>query len=96
MSCLPTTSAIRTGSSRRFSASGSSVQRTASEDDCESAYALDQLRETGLAYAFSRDGLIVEPMFPHVIAACVEQVVVPYPKLKPFAHPGGALARIAG
>jgi hypothetical protein len=35
-------------------------------------------------------------MFPHVIAACVEQVVVRYPKLKPFAHPGGALARIAG
>jgi hypothetical protein len=69
--------------------------RTASEDECESAYALDRLRETGLAYAFSRDGLIVEPMLPHVIAACIEQVVVPYAKLKPFAHPGSPLARIA-
>ncbi len=42
----------------------------------------------GLAYVFSRDELIVEPMFPHVIAACIEQVVVSYPKLKPFAEWG--------
>jgi hypothetical protein len=40
--------------------------------------------------------LIVEPIFPHVIAVCVEQLVGPCPKLKPFAESGSPLARIAG
>jgi hypothetical protein len=47
--------------------------------------------------AFSRDVLIVEPMFPHVIDACVKRLVVTYPKLKPFRRVRDSpLARIAG
>lgn len=45
-----------------------------------------QVREAGLEYVFSRDGLIVEPMLPHVIAACVKQLVITYAKLKLFAE----------
>ena len=44
----------------------------------------------GLEYVFSCDGLIIEPMLPHVIAACVKHLVIAYPKLKPFAECGAA------
>ena len=45
-----------------------------------------QVRDAGLEYVFNRDGLIVEPMFPDVIAACVKQLVITHSKLKPFAE----------
>ncbi|QNT69811.1 hypothetical protein HQ394_11415 [Defluviicoccus vanus] len=76
------------------------VPDTASGDNaasCEELFALDNLRDTDFAFALSRDGLYLIPAsWPHVVAACAEPTIVPYPRLKPFAAPGGVLARVGG
>jgi hypothetical protein len=65
------------------------------DEDCNQFYAPDRLAEGGFHYAFSDAGLMVEADFPHVIAACGGEAVVPYERLRPFAAPGGILARRA-
>lgn len=65
------------------------------DEDCNQFYAPDRLVEGGFHYAFSDAGLMVEADFPHVIAACGDEAVVPYERLRPFAAPGGILARVA-
>ncbi|HEX8920076.1 MAG TPA: hypothetical protein VF766_01280 [Pyrinomonadaceae bacterium] len=64
------------------------------EDDCEDLFQLDRLESSTYAFNFSRNGLSVQPEWPHVIEACAERVTVPYAKLMKFAAPNGVLARV--
>jgi hypothetical protein len=77
-----------------FAASGQEESESGSCDDHPEAYAVESLLETGFAYALSPRGLIVEPNFPHVSAACAEQVTVLFERIRRFAAPGGVLARV--
>jgi hypothetical protein len=64
------------------------------EEECIQVYDAEALARGYFAYTFSRAGLVVEPDFAHVVGACREVVVVPYDRLRPFAAPGGILARM--
>ena len=64
------------------------------EDDCEDLFQPDRLESSTYAFNFSRNGLSVQPEWPHVIEACAERVTVPYAKLAKFAAPNGVLARV--
>lgn len=67
------------------------------EGDCAGEadmYTIDHFESSSYAFNFSKTGLSVQPEWPHVIEACAERVTVPYAKLKNFAAPGGALARV--
>jgi hypothetical protein len=77
------------------------AERPASAGDeeeraCTEAYSADFLLQTGFAWSVSPRGLVVEPEFPHVVAACAREAVVPFARLRRFAAPGGILARLAG
>jgi hypothetical protein len=66
-----------------------------SEEFCQQFYTTEELARGYFAYTFSDSGVMVEPDFPHVVRACQEAAVVPYERLRPFAAPGGILARVA-
>lgn len=63
------------------------------EDDCEDLFEIERLESSSYAFNFSRNGLSVQPEWPHVIEACADRVTVPYAKLQRFAAPNGVLAR---
>ena len=64
-------------------------------DDCRDVLTPESLAENGFAYTLTRDGLSVQPQFPHVIEACATEVVVPFASVRAFAADGGVLARVA-
>jgi hypothetical protein len=66
-------------------------------ETCDDAFvfSLPNLLESGFSYALSREGLIVQPNFPHVSEACAEEIIVPYERVRRFAAPYGILARVA-
>lgn len=64
------------------------------ETDCEDLFEIGQLETSTFAFNFSKDGLSVQPQWPHVIEACAERITVPYAKLEKFAAPDGVLARV--
>jgi hypothetical protein len=57
-------------------------------------YSLENLEGYTFAFNFSKQGLKVQPQWPHVLEACAELVTVPYQKLRRFAAPDGLLARV--
>ena len=63
-------------------------------EECDKAFEMWYPETSTYGMSFSPSGLEVQPELPHVIAACAEIVTVPYEKLRPFAAPGGLLARI--
>jgi hypothetical protein len=68
------------------------------EETCEGnpdLYSLDNLEDSGFSFNFSRNGLKVQPQWPHVIEACAEIATVPYSRLIKFAAPDGLLARMS-
>lgn len=65
------------------------------DEECISQYTTDLLSHTYFGYTLTAAGLEVEPLFPYVVRACVEVVVVPYARLQRFAAPGGLLERMA-
>lgn len=67
------------------------------EEGCEddpSLFSLEHLAQSYFAFNFSREGLQVQPEWPHAIEACALRVTTPYAKLRKFARPGGILARV--
>lgn len=67
------------------------------EEDCAGQpdiYTIDNFESSSYAFNFSKNGLSVQPEWPHVIEACAERVTVPYAKLSKFAAPDGVLARV--
>jgi hypothetical protein len=63
-------------------------------DDDPTLYAIDHLMDSQFSYNFSKDGLQIQPDWPHVIEACSTIVTVPYARLSKFAAPGGILQRV--
>ena len=66
------------------------------EESCEndpSLFGLENLSQSEFAFNFARQGLQVQPQWPHVIEACAIRVTVPFNTLKAFASPTGILAR---
>ncbi len=67
-----------------------------SEDEfCIQFYTTANLVEEYFGYSFSHAGLVAEPGLSHAVRPCVEEAVVPYARLAPFAAPGSILARVA-
>lgn len=67
-----------------------------SEDEfCIQFYTTENLVREYFGYSFSRTGLVAEPGLSHAVGPCVEEAVVPYARLAPFAAPGGILDRVA-
>jgi hypothetical protein len=66
------------------------------DDPCWDMYRAETLA-TGfyLRYSLSDSGFVGELDPPTVAKACGEVVTVPYARLRPFAAPGGVLARVA-
>jgi hypothetical protein len=67
------------------------------EDTCEGnpgLYSLDRLQDSTFSFNFSRQGLKVQPQWPHVVEACAELVTVPYSRLSKYAAPNGLLSRM--
>ncbi len=66
------------------------------EDDCTGDWVLDNyLHPEFHSFQLAADGFVVRPELPHAIAACTDEVTVPYPGLVSIAAPGGPLARLA-
>jgi hypothetical protein len=66
------------------------------EMDCLERFREDATLLRGeVRFRFSPDGLVVTEDLPHVIAACADELTVPYAALAAVARPGGALARLA-
>lgn len=66
-------------------------------EDCEndaSIFSIESLEDSEFAFNFSKEGLQVQPQWPHVIEACAERVTAPFHALKWFARPEGILARV--
>ncbi|HZS08093.1 MAG TPA: hypothetical protein VFD58_24885 [Blastocatellia bacterium] len=78
--------------SEKLAASGK--RREASCEGDPELYSMEHLEGSTFAFNLSREGLRVQPDWPHVIAACAERVTVPYEKLRKFAAPGGVLLRV--
>ena len=70
-------------------------EATDENPDCAEPLSTEALMSTTFSYALGADGLIVQPDFPHVIAACAAEITVPYGSLRAYARDGGALARVA-
>jgi hypothetical protein len=67
------------------------------ENSCEGdadLFSLENLESSTFSFNFSKQGLKVQPQWPHVIEACAELVTVPYSRLNKFAASGGLLARV--
>jgi hypothetical protein len=67
------------------------------ENSCEGdadLYSLENLESSTFSFNISKQGLKVQPQWPHVIEACAELVNVPYSRLNKFAAPDGLLARV--
>jgi hypothetical protein len=74
------------------------AQGRPNEDDCESnpsIFGLENLEGSEYSFNFSREGLKIQPQWPHALETCAQLVVVPYTRLTRFAAPGGLLARLA-
>jgi len=65
------------------------------EFDCLDVFRGTAFFRGDLKYRFAPDGLVVREEYVHAIAACTEDVTVPYAALAPVAVPGSALARLA-
>jgi hypothetical protein len=61
---------------------------------CSRVLTAENLSTYGFAYSLSQVELTVQPDFPHVIAACSQEVTVPYGRLKAFVRADGVLARV--
>jgi hypothetical protein len=68
-------------------------------EDCQddaSLFSIENLENSDFAFNFSKEGLGVQPQWPHAIEACAEKVTVPFQALQQFARPNGILARVIG
>lgn len=66
------------------------------EGSCENdpnLFGLDNLMQSEFAFNFAKQGLQVQPQWPHAVEACALRVTVPFGALKAFASPNGILAR---
>ncbi|HLM65891.1 MAG TPA: hypothetical protein VK358_00120 [Longimicrobium sp.] len=61
---------------------------------CVQFYTAEALAQTYFAYSLSYAGLVAEPELAHVLTPCIEEAVVPYERVRPFAAPGGILDRV--
>ncbi len=77
---------------KQVAASGQAKENTCDGDP--EMYSMNHLNGTTFAFNFSKNGLRVQPEWPHVIESCAELVTVPYQSLKKFARPHGLLARV--
>ena len=68
---------------------------TAGADDCRDVLTPELLAQNGFAYTLTKDGLTVQPDFPHVVEACANEAVLPYASVRAFAAEGSVLARVA-
>ena len=82
---------------RSAARSGKEAGRGGGEESCEddpSLFSLEHLAQSDFAFNLAREGLQVQPRWPHVIEACALRVTMPYAALKKFAKPDGILARV--
>ena len=49
----------------------------------------------GFTYTFSPQGLVVQPLFPNVIAACAHPLTLPFERVRELASKDGILMRAA-
>lgn len=69
--------------------------RRSGDEDCREHWTLDSLASASFTYYhLSPDGLVAQAEFPHAIAACANQVTVPYRALARVAAPDGPLSRV--
>jgi hypothetical protein len=76
---------------------GKQEERSDGEASCEDVpdlFSLEHLAQSDFAFNFAREGLQVQPEWPHAIEACALRVTAPYATLKKFARPDGILARV--
>jgi len=76
---------------------GKDAKLDAGNNSCEDdpdIFSLEHLASSEFAFNFTKGGLQVQPVWPHVIEACAEKVTVPFPALHKFAEPKGILARV--
>ncbi len=66
----------------------------AEDDGCPERYDLEDLENYGTRYHVTSAGLVVQPEFPHVMAACSFPVTVPFARAARLAPPGGLLTRL--
>lgn len=75
---------------------GKATQRNNGDRSCENdpaLFSLEHLKQSDFAFNLSKEGLQVQPQWPHVIEACAKRVSVPFHTLQRFAKPDGILAR---
>ena len=65
------------------------------DSDCTELFSEEAMEAMTFQYALGAEGLLVQPDFPHVTAACAAEATIPYASMKPFAAEGGPLARVA-
>ena len=58
--------------------------------DCADVYQSEEVFQF-ITWYVSPDGLVVQPSFPHVAAACENDFLLPYAKLKPYLAPNSPL-----
>lgn len=79
----------------RLRAEGREPGQDEHEEFCALFYSEEELAQGWMSYWMTDAGLVVEPHLGHAVHACTEESVVPYARLRPFAAPGGLLARMA-
>lgn len=63
-------------------------------DLCAELFTTEAMQRMTFQYALGDAGVLVQPDFPHVTAACAVESAIPYASLAPFAAEGGVLARV--
>jgi hypothetical protein len=67
----------------------------ADREGCWEEHTVETLESYGFGYTLASDGLTVRPEFPHVIAACADEGVLPFDQVQALAVRGGILERVA-
>jgi hypothetical protein len=59
------------------------VKSFSGDADCDKVYQTEPVFQF-ISWYFTPDGLMVQPSFPHVMAACEDDFLLPYAKLRPY------------
>jgi hypothetical protein len=66
------------------------VKSFSGDADCDKVYQTEHVFQF-ITWYFTPDGLMVQPSFPHVVAACEDDFLLPYAKLRRYLAPGSPL-----
>ena len=66
------------------------VKSFSGDAHCDKVYQTEHVFQF-ITWYFTPDGLMVQPSFPHVVAACANDFLLPYARLRPYLAPGSPL-----